>query len=194
VSAVKFVPGIFFRYERYYLYKHTSEKLTEADFLPAINNTSVYFISSNDEADELAMKLPDFRGYSLYSVERLDKGAIACCVFVVQEFAHMGWIAFGNAAQEAINPYPFPVNFADREASTGSAYTVKKYEGKGLLTYGYYRRYMYLRERGVETVWNVVGTGNSAAQRVEMKFCPVIYARAYYIKAFCFKYWKQTPL
>ena len=150
-------------------------------------------ILRNHEADELAVKLPDLRGYSVYSAQRLDRGAIACCLFAGREFAHIGWIALDRRAQETIGPYPFPVNFADNEACTGGGYTVRKYENKGLLTYGYYERLTYLRNRGIEVVWNIVEKNNRAAQKVEMKFNPVLFARARYMRIFCLKFWKQTP-
>jgi RimJ/RimL family protein N-acetyltransferase len=194
IKAIKLILGGLFRYEKYYAYKNIFPEIDEADLMPDVGNFSVYFISSNDEADKLAMELPDFRGYSIYSKKRLDTGAIACCIFVDREFAHVGWIALDRKSQEMITPYPYPVDFANEEACTGGSYTMKKFRGKGLLTYGHYRRMAYLRDKGIETVRDIVDVNNIAVQKVKVKLSHKKYARARYLKVFGFKFWKQTPL
>ena len=80
-----FLAGQFFRFETYYLYEYAMEdirKLNEADFMPKIHDFTFKMVSTNQEADELEANGLEFRSYVINARERLDKGAIAFCVFI----------------------------------------------------------------------------------------------------------------
>lgn len=85
-------------------------------------------------------------------------------------------------AKSTFDPLPYQVNLSDNQACTGGTITVPKYRGKGLMTYGYFKRFEYLRKHGITTSRNVVNAGNVTSQKVHAKFGPIIYARARYIK------------
>jgi hypothetical protein len=194
IKAAKLIAGWLFRHEIYYMYMNVFPEINEVDVVPNEENVSVYFVSSNNEADELAKKLPDFRAYSIYSAKRLDKGAIACCLYVREEFAHVGWIALNRESQEFITPYPYSVDFENKEACTGGAYTVSRFQGKGLYRYGHYRRLKYLRNKGIETIWDIVDSSNTAVLKVKVEFSQKKYAKARFTKIFGLKFWNKTLL
>lgn len=184
----------FFQYETYYLYKHTIYERDEADFLPKIKNFTTRIVTSNQQADELAAEGLDFRSYVFYARRSLDRGAIAFCIFVDRELAHVAWVAMTKEAKKDIDPLPFQVDFANREACTGGTRTIRKYRGKGLMTYSYWQRFDFLKKKGVIATRNSVATSNIASQRVHTRFNPELYAKARYLKILRWKSWKEMPM
>jgi len=154
----------------------------------------VKIISSSQKAKELvADGLEDFRLYVFYGKEALDLGAIAFCVYVDKELAHVGLAAFNEAGKTYIDPLPFHVDFSAGEACTWGTRTVAKFEVKGLMTYRYYLRLEYFRQKGIVASKNSVATDNIASQKVHTKFNPKIYAQARYIRIFGLQFWKERP-
>lgn len=162
--------------------------------MPKIQNFTVKIVSSNQQADELAAHGFDFRSYVFYARRALDKGAIAFCIFVEEELAHVGWVAMTEEAKNYIDPLPFRIDFSNKEACTGGTRTIQKYGGKGLMTYGYWQRFEFLRKRGIITSRNTVATSNIASQKVHARFAPKMYAKARFLKILWWKSWKETPL
>lgn len=189
-----FLVGYFFKYETLYLYEHTMKERNEADFLPKIQNFTFQIVSTNLKADELAAGGHDFRSYSIYTSTWLDKGAVAFCFFVGRELAHIGWVAMTEEAKNAFEPFPYKVNFSNKEVCTGGTLTIPKYRGKGLMVYGYFKRFQYLWERGIVVSRNVVAIDNVASIKAHGKFSPKIHAKARYLKVLWWKFWKETPL
>lgn len=189
-----FLVDYFFKYETLYLYEHTMKERNEADFLPKVQNFTFQVVSTNQQANELGANGFDLRSFSTYARRRLDKGAIAFCILIGREIAHVGWVAMTEEAKNTFTPYPYRVDFLNKEACTGGTITIPKYEKKGLMTYGYYKRFQFLRERGIVTSRNAVARSNIASQRVHAKFGPKIYAKGHYLKILRWKFWKETPL
>ena len=145
-----------FRYDTYYLYKHTMMKRNEADFMPKIQDFTLNIVFTNQQADELAVAMGvDFRSYINNARRMLDKGAIAFCIFVKSELANIGWVAMTQEAKNIIDPTPYRVIFSDKEACTGSTRTIPKYRGKGLMTYSFFRRYEFLREQIIAKIYRL---------------------------------------
>ncbi len=190
-----FLAVSFFRYENYYLYEHTFKERNEADFLPRTQDFTFKIVSSNQQADELAAAGLEFRSNFANARRGLDKGAIAFCVFIGQELAHIGWAALSEEARKLFESLPYyGVNFSNKQACTGGTWTNPKYRGKGLMTYGYLKRFQFLKEKGIKSSRNAVEAGNIASQKVHAKFGPKIYAKARYLKILWWKYWKETPI
>ncbi len=192
-----FVVRRFFRYETYYLYEHIPiniRNLNEADFMPKIDNFNFKIVSTGREADELEAEGLEFLSQAVNARESLDKGAIAFCIFVGPELAHIGWVAMTEEAKRYVDPFPYRVNFGNDEACTGGTVTTPKYRGKGLMTYGYWKRFQYIEERGVRISRNAVITNNIASNKVHAKFNPRICARARYLRILWWKWWKEKPL
>jgi len=189
-----FAKAPFFQYGKYYLYQHTLEERNEADFMPRIQDFTIKIVCTQQEADELAATTGyDFRRRFVNARRSLDKGAIAFCVFVSGEIAHIGWVALGEEAKKTFDRLPYKVDFSNGEASTGGTVTVPKYRGKGLMAYGYLKRLQFLREQGVTASRNAVAVNNIASQKAHAKLSPKIYARARYLKLFWWNFWKEIP-
>ena len=192
--AFKFLVRYFFQYGTFYIYKHTMQERNESDFMPKIKDFTFQIVFTNEQANELATRGCDFRSYSIHATRRLEKGAIAFCVFVGRELAHVGWVAMSEEAKNTFDYLPYRVDFSNKEACTGGTLTIPKYEGKGLMMYGYYQRFKFLRECGIKASRNVVNANNIASQRVHAKFGPEVYAKARYLKILAWKLWKETQL
>ena len=178
-----------------FLYEHTLKDRNEADFLPQIEDFTLKIISSNEEANKLAEATGyDFRSRYVTARNQLDKGAIAFCIFVNGEIVHIGWVALSEQARKAIDSLPYKVNFSNNEACTGSTETIPEYRGKGLMTYGYFKRFQFLKEKGMVVSRNAVAKDNIASHKAHAKFSPKVYAEAKYLRFLRWYYWKEKPL
>lgn len=184
-----------FQYGNYYLYEHTLKERNEADFMPKIRDFTFKIIHTNEEADELAATTgSDFRRRFVNAGNGLDKGAIAFCFFVEGEIAHIGWVALSEEAKKALDSLPLKVAFSNNEAYTGGTETIPEYRGNGLMAYGYFKRFQFLREKGITASRNAVTVNNIASQRAHAKFSPKISAEARYLKLLWWKFWREMPL
>ena len=189
-----FVKVWFFEYGDYYLYEHTLEDGNEADFLPNIQDYTFKIISNNKEADELAAIGSDFRRRFVSARRSLDKGAIAFCIFVKGEIVHIGFVAMSEEAKNTFDPLPYKVDFSNNEACTGGTVTVPEYRGMGLMAYGYFKRFEFLREKGIVVSRNAVAKSNIASQKAHAKFSPRVHAEAKHLRLLWWHFWKEKPL
>jgi len=188
-----FLAGCIFRYETCYLYQHGLEEMSEDDFMPRIKNFTFRIVSTTQEADELVANGFEFRSSDGVRRERLDRGAIALCVFIGRELAYIGWIAMNEEAQRSISDIPLQVDFSNSEAFSGGVWTNPKYRSRGLGTYGSFKRIQFLVEKGILKSKGVVTASNATSQRVAGRLGYNIYAEARYLKLLWWKSWKETP-
>lgn len=189
-----FLIGYLFRYQRFYLYEYTLKERNEADFLPKTQDFTFKIVTTNQQADELVAA--GFKFGSRHPNERrgLEKGAVAFCFFIDGKLAHIGRVAVSEAAKNCFDSLPYRVDFARKQACTGGTWTHPKYRGRGLMVYGYFKRFEFLWEKGFKSSRNGVEVGNIASRKAHAKFGPKVYARARYLKVFGWKSWKETPI
>lgn len=172
--------GLVYYYTTYYL---TLEEIklkeeNEARYMPKIQDFTFKIVSTNQEADELAAHGLEFRSRPLKYRERLDKGAIASCIFVGRELAHTSWLAFTEEAKQTFGALPQKVDFANNEAYYGDSLTNPKYRGLGLATYEHFKLYQFLKERGRSVCRGIIWKDNLLSQK---KLNPKIYAGGRYL-------------
>jgi len=184
-----------FYHGRYYLYEHDVSERSEVGFLPRVDGLTLNVVHSNEEADELAKATgEDFRRMVLNARRGLDSGAVFFCFLVNGELAHFGSVAMSRKAMTAIGSPPVQIDFSDGMAYTGSTETLPKFRSRGLMVYGYFKRFEYLREKGFRASRNGVSVENVASQKAHAKFGPKIYARARHVKLLGWEFWKETPI
>ena len=182
------------KYEKYYLYEHTLKERNEVDFIPRIQNCKLIIIHNQNMADELVTDTGfNLRNQTFNATKLLDKGAIAFCVFVDGEFAHIGWVTTDNEAKKALDPLPYKVDFSNHQACTGGTFTIPKYRGKGLMAYGYFERLRFLWYNGYTTCRCAVNFNNIASQRMHNKLNPIVYARAFSFIILRWRLWREEP-
>jgi len=190
-----FVGDWLLEYGDYYIYEYTLKERNEADFLPETQDFTFRIISSNEEADKLAEAIgSDFRRRFVTARNKLDKGAIAFCIFVKGEIAHIGWVALSEEAHKAVDNLPYRVDFLNHEACTGGTQTIPEYRNKGLMAYGYFKRFQFLREKGILVSRNAVAKSNTASKKAHAKFSPRVYAEAKHLRLLRWHFWKEKPL
>jgi len=190
-----FVRARFLECGDFYLYEYTLKERNEADFLPEIPDFTFKIVSGNEEGDRLAETIgSDFRRRFFRARNMLDKGAIAFCVFIKGEIAHIGWVALSEEAHKAVDNLPYKVDFSNHEACTGGTETIPQYRGKGLMAYGYFKRFQFLRERGILISRNAVDKSNIASQKAHAKFGPTVRAEAKYLRLLRWQFWRERPL
>ena len=186
-----------FWYYSVYLYEHSTMQRNEEQFRPKIDNLTFKIISTSEHADELVKDgFEDIHWTPVIVDVRkcLDNGAIAFCFFVNKELTHIGWVGLSEKAKNCFDGVPYHVDFSHNQACTGGTVTIPKYGAKGLMQYGYFKRFQFLRERGYSTSRNAVARNNTIAQRAHAKFAPEIYAKAYYLQIFRWRFWKESPI
>ena len=192
-----FVVGCFFRYETYYLYELPTEnvrELNEAGFVPNIDNFILKTISTNQEADDLEADGFEFRSQVDNARERLDNGALAFCIFIGQELAHIGWVAMSQEAKDSLNEPPYKTDYSEHEAWWGGVWTDPKYRRMGLLTYADIKRLGFLLDKGIVISRYIITKGNIASNKSNARFNSRIYAEGRYLRILWWKSWKERPL
>jgi hypothetical protein len=184
-----------FRQERYFLYEHSLIERSEEGFMPRIEDVTLEVVHSNEEAEVIAARTgQDFRRRTLNARRSLDRGVVFFCFFVEGDLAHVGWVAMNERAKTATGTVPQKVDFSDGVAYTGGTVTMPEHRSKGLMAYGYFRRFEYLREEGVRASRNAVSVGNVASHKAHGKFGPHVYARARHVRLLGCDFWKETPI
>jgi hypothetical protein len=179
-----------------YLYKAAIIKRNEDDFMPGTKGFSLKIVSTRQQLNDLINDGFDLLSHTAKAKYRIEKGAVACLVFVDKELASMEWVATNAEAKASIDNYPCGIDFADKEAYAGGVWTNPKYRGKGLHLYAYYRIYDFLRENGIAIVKSIVEVNNASAIKSHEKFAPEekIYAAARYIRIAGVQFWRESPL
>ncbi|MFC2067624.1 hypothetical protein ACFLTP_01190 [Chloroflexota bacterium] len=181
----------FFQRETYYLFEHHIIDRDETEFMPKIDDFTFKILETIQEVDELTRQGFNFKPRATDIRIWLSMGAVAFCVFKSTELVHIGWVVLTKKAKERIEPFPYDVNFLNNEACTGGTWTNPHYRGKGLMGYGYFKRFQFLKEKGRFVSRNVVAVRNIASQRAHAKFHPRIYAKVRYFRFLCWKYWGE---
>jgi hypothetical protein len=197
-QLLKKVFALLLVYENFkcYLYKNSLTNKNEVDFLPAVKGFSLKIVSTKQQIDELINDGFDLLTHSIKAKYRLEKGAVACLVFMDKELASMEWVATSTEAKASIDNYPCATDFKNKEAYAGGVWTNPKHRGHGLHTYAYYKIYDFLRETGIDTVKSIVEVNNAAAIKSHDKFAPEekVYGKACYFRAAGIQFWKESPL
>ena len=162
--------------------------------MPKIESFTLKIVSTNQEADELEAEGLEFRSHVMNTRERLDKGAIAFCIFVGQELASVEWVAMTQEAKDSVGEPPFEVDFSKNEVCTAGGWTNPKYRGRGLAPYVDFKTSEFVQERG-KVVERTSGLkGNIASHRAYAKLGPKMVAEARYLRILWWKSWKEKPL
>ncbi len=186
-DAARFSQSYLFHSGQYYLYEHSLLERDEVDFLPRVEAFAFYAVSSNQQADKLSERGDDFRRYFYSARQALDKGAIAFCVFVGGELAHVSFAALDEEAKNTFDTIPYPVNYSEKEACTGGTFTFPKFRGKGLMAYACFKKYQFLRDKGIKVSRNSVNVKNIASQKAHARFQPTICGKVRFVR---FLRWK----
>jgi hypothetical protein len=96
--------------------------------------------------------------------------------------------------KNSVDKMPFHVAFDAGQACAGGTYTIHKFRGMGLMGYGYYERFEYLRQRGFTSVRNSVLVSNVTSQKAHAKFEPLIYGVGRHRKVFRWTSWRTEAL
>ncbi|MFC1968357.1 hypothetical protein ACFLVX_03070 [Chloroflexota bacterium] len=189
-----FVIGCFFQYKTFHLNELRLEERNEADFMPRIQDLAFKIVYTNEQADELVGDGFKFRYSDGVPRDRLDKGAMALCIFIGRELAHIGWVAMNEEAKKSLDNFPLQVDFLRNEVYAGGVWTNPKYRRMGLQTYGAFKRCQFLRERGAIVLRGLVDTEGVASQIVTAKMSGKLIAEARYLRILWWKSWKKKPL
>jgi len=168
--------------------------LNESDFRPKIANLYFQAIHSNKEVDVLEAEGFEFRSHTTGAEEKLDKKAIAFCIFVDKESACMMWMAPNEEARKSLKITPREVEFGNHEAVISAAETIPKYRGRRLFTYCALRTLQALRKNGWTVVRFTVRKGNIASQLGVAKFSPKLYGKGTYVKILGCTCWIERRL
>ena len=178
-----------------YLYEHEIATRDRERFLPRLDSWQLRIMHSNAEADAVAAEgFEDIRDSFVFAHRSLEAGAVAFCVYCGSELAHVGWVALDAAGKRRIDRLPYHVAFDAHQACTGGTYTIPKYRGAGLMPYGYYERFEYLRARGFTSSRNAVSVSNLASQKAHSRFNPVIRGIGRWRHVLWWNSWREEPL
>lgn len=186
------VKSFFFSYGKYYIYEKELSNASEVQFKPKIQDCIVKIVSTSKGLDELSAGGYDFK--TMNFEQKLRKGALAFCVFVKRELAHVTWVAPNGEAKREIDPLPFKVNFETGEVCSGASFTCPIYRGKGLLSYAYSYIFPYLAKRNILKDKFTIDVNNTASQKALSKFNPTTTGKGHYLKILWWEFWKEEAI
>jgi len=191
-SMLKFIGQSIYQHDKYYIVELSleGEKIDPTSFLPDIPDINYRYIKTNREADELTKQYGDFRKYQLTARSRLNRGAIAFCLYSRTEPVYINWMANNHPAKQIFDPVPFKIDFNDGAVCI-SEYTIPEYRKKGLKIYGCLLRYRHLQETGVKKVTGSVYADNTASLRVCEKLGCTITGMGYYTRLMWWWFWRE---
>ena len=195
--ATAFAAGGLFKYETHYLYENdgsTYSRRSDADFVPRVDGLTFRMIRTNEEADALEAQGFQFRKYVVDTRSKLNKGAIAFCLFIGHELANIGWLCTTQQAKDSLNEPPANVDFSKNEAWAGGSWTNPKYRRLGLYRYTSLKQVEYWLQRGIVKDKWAVARRNVAPLTAESKTGNVRYAEGRLVKVLWWKWWKEKPL
>jgi len=131
----------------------------------------------------------EMRSSNPKSRQLLDKGAIAFCIFVGRELAHIGWITMTK--QAAVTS--MKVDFSNNEVHGGLAWTNPKYRRMGFQQYCAVKRRQFAFSKGKTVYRTEILKSNTASQAAIAKLVRK-YGEGRHLKIMWWQFWKETPL
>jgi hypothetical protein len=184
----------FYEHQIYYLYEHVLKDRDEADFFPGVKDFIFKTIPARNDIDQLVSNGFDLRLDITDMRHRVEKGAIAYCIFIGRDLASIGFIAGNQEAMNSLNPPPFKVNFSAGEVYTGGLWTNPEYRGHGLAAYVYFKRLQALKNEGKVIARNIVLKDNIAAQKMLSRFTPKISGEGHACRVLWHIFWNEKSL
>jgi len=192
-----FVARCFFKYDTYHLYVEyyrENMKFNEAEWMPKIRDFTFKRARTNREADELEAQGFEFRSYFDNAREQLDKGAIASCVFVGGELAHIGWSATTQEAKDSLGEQPYQVDFSNNESCSGGVWTNPKYRQMGFSRYAFMKKVEFMVDNGLLVNRYAVGKRNIPSRKLVNSLDASIYGKGRYLRILWWKSWKEKSV
>jgi GNAT superfamily N-acetyltransferase len=166
-------------YVSWFLYQHQEFYIWRSDisclsgsFVPRVEGYGFKAIARPEELDELlAEGLAVDSSFSLEEARWMLRGhVVGCLVLVHKELASWCWVGMSDDhTRYFVYPPPRKLDYAS-EAYAGRAYTLPRYRGLGLDTWGSLKRLEYLKEKGKSGFVLVTLKDNEPAIRVQKKF------------------------
>lgn len=183
-----------FQSNNYYLLEHTIEDSNEADFMPAVEDFTFKIIETSKQLENLVTSGFDFKeeDINFNFTGSLDMGATAFCIFIKHKLAHVGWVATTEKAKNTFENLPYRIDFSNGQVCSGGTVTAPRYRGMGLMTYSYFKRFQFLKGKGVLCSRSAVNTRNIVAQKVHARFGHVIYGQLRHLKVLFWESWRET--
>jgi len=179
----------------YYLYELPIREMADADYPDSLGQFDVQVVRSVQEAEELAARFRfDLHERFINAETCLHAGAVAICMAVDGEIAHVGWVATSDEAARAISPLRQRVEYSKGEAFAGGGLTLPEYRGNGLLRYGSLARLRFLRQQGCTRLRYAVAVNNAPAIKGLASLTPTAYGRARHLRVLWWNRWRETPL
>ena len=190
-QGFSYVLGRFFSCGDYYIYeKELNPDDQSVPIKPGID-CIMKVVSTPGELDDLKA-----HGYSFKAMvfkPKLEKGAIAFCLFVGRELASVTWVAPNKEAKVEIDYVPFAVDFERGEVCSGASVTDPSYRGKGLLGHTYSYIFRYLARSGLRKDKFSIAADNVASHKAHARLNPRVTGKGRYLKILRWESWKEQP-
>ena len=136
----------------------------------------------------------EFRSLVPNARERLDRGAVALCIFVGSDLGNMAWVATTEEARECIGESPYRVDFTNHESCWGGIWTNPKYRRLGLRRYARFKLDDFLLSVDVVRSRGAILKSNIAAITSRPEHFPPPYAEGRLLRILWWKSWRERPL
>jgi hypothetical protein len=190
-QAFSYCRGRVFSFGTYYLYEKNIHFTAESPGSKPRVECEFKLISDINQLNSLVSEGYDPKVRSF--IWKLEKGALAFCIFVHKELASVTWVGFDMQAKREIDNLPFTVEFKMGEVCSGASFTQPAFRGLELLRYTYLHIFNYLIQRQVTKDKFSINVKNTASQSAHAKLGFVIAGKWRYLKILGWENWKQRP-
>jgi len=181
-----------FSSERFVIYETETAAYGVGIVAPPVEALEVHVLHSEQDVERLAAAgYEDVRRVMRPVVRRLRSGAIGFVAFVNRNVAHVAWVAPTAEAKACVDAAPYRVDFADREACWGGAYTVGRFRGLGLHRHVMAWRLRYCHEHGYQVLVAAAAVDNVPSLRNHRKYGPRVRALGRYRRVLRWSSWTE---
>lgn len=191
-QAFLFSKRSLFSYGTYYIYEKTLNETNKFEFTPKIQNFTLKIIYASSDVDELITEGFNFNSHIIIK-ERLNTGAIAFCIFVERELAHISWVAIHNKGN--VDPI-LSASGMDWQnvASIGPCVTNLKYRGLGFYPYVLYKICKFLKGKNKMSAKITTSKCNTSSTKGINKAGFKICGEVRYLKLLRWKFLKEKQI
>ncbi|MBN1152312.1 MAG: hypothetical protein JXA58_03800 [Dehalococcoidia bacterium] len=193
LARVAFRTYVFSR-SLFYVYVCPHTVSTAGEPLPSVDNFAAVFVSSNDEADQLAETHEDFRLLDKRARRGLSNGAVALCLYSGSTLVNVSWLATNARAHRAIDSIGLPFDVAIHGAWTGRVRTKPAYEGRGLFRYACAKRFEHVVSRGIDKSCTSVADVSTRSHVMSASLGCHLAGKGHVVRLFWWHWWRSVRL
>ncbi len=181
-----------FNFFKYFIYEDQNDQNVDGTNLN-LSNSEFLVVLNQDELKKIIDKNYLFEFYNINFVEEgLKKEAIAFCIFVNNNLAHITWLALNDTAKKFVDDWPMKIDWINT-AVWGLAFTHSKFRKNGFYQYVHEQIKKFLLSKNIKFNRFTIKKRNLNSISALSKFKPKNIANGYSFELHKLKFRLSIP-